>query len=430
MLDSIDFRQLSDQLRDVVSYSQNISSNVLNFDEIIEQWWANKRRFYALFRDSLIYEYNEPISISYDAEMQNAMFSQFISIALNYLDANEEVDDLRLWEDWMYENRDGFFTNTVNRPLEGTDMKKGMKLLKAFKFFDFSDETIRHLQDVASQVIQKTKIEGKLCLSIHPLDYMSISDNNMNWRSCHALDGEYRSGNLSYMIDSSTIVCYVKSYSDTQLERFPQGLLWNNKKWRVLLHVHDKSNIMYVNRQYPFASDELIRTVMGTAPIYNLGFGRASYYKDRGFRKINDLELEQNYFVLAGHIADPTKLCAGDTSSLQYNDFIFSPSYTPQFILPDKLMFYGPSSEDAIVSIGKRVPCPCGCGNYLEDSDSFICEKCRDQLDGIVSHCDDCGDEIYEDNGYCFNRETLMTLCRRCASALGITEGDGWTYIG
>lgn len=378
MLDNMILRQLSDQLRDVVSYSQEINASSLNFDGIIEQWWENKKRFYPLFGHSLIYEYDEPISISYDTEMQHAMFQQFISIAVNYLDEHQDDEEREIWTNWMYDNRDGFFTNTVNKSLEGTEMKKGMKLLKAFKFFDFSEETIRHLQDVASQIIQKTKIEGKLCLSIHPLDYMSISDNNMNWRSCHALDGEYRSGNLSYMIDPSTIVCYVKSFNDTQLTRFPRGLLWNNKKWRVLLHVHEQSNIMYVNRQYPFASDNLIHTMMRLTPIYNLGFGRGFYYKDHGFRKVNDFELEQNYFVLSGHVADPAKLCAGDDKSLQYNDFIFSPSYTPQFIISGKFMFYGPSPEDAVVQIGKRVPCPCGCGNYLEDSDSFVCEKCRD----------------------------------------------------
>ena len=28
-------------------------------------------------------------------------------------------------------------------------------------------------------------------------DYLSLSENAFNWRSCHALDGEYRAGNLS-----------------------------------------------------------------------------------------------------------------------------------------------------------------------------------------------------------------------------------------
>ena len=42
-------------------------------------------------------------------------------------------------------------------------------------------------------------MEGYLYLSIHPLDYLSISETNHGWRSCHALDGEYRNGNLSYL---------------------------------------------------------------------------------------------------------------------------------------------------------------------------------------------------------------------------------------
>ena len=71
---------------------------------------------------------------------------------------------------------------------------------------------------------------------MHPLDYLSLSENTYNWRSCHSLDGEYRAGNLSYMMDKSTVICYLKSNDDVILSNFGPEVKWNSKKWRVLLY--------------------------------------------------------------------------------------------------------------------------------------------------------------------------------------------------
>ena len=84
-------------------------------------------------------------------------------------------------------------------------------------------------------ILQEDKIEGTLCFSVHPLDFLSSSENTYNWRSCHSLDGEFCAGNLSYMADSATMICYLKSDKEEILPRFPEDIPWNNKKWRVFL---------------------------------------------------------------------------------------------------------------------------------------------------------------------------------------------------
>jgi hypothetical protein len=116
---------------------------------------------------------------------------------------------------------------------------KGMKLSKAFKYFVEDEGQLRIIQDVFSEMIQKNKVCGKLCISIHPLDYLSTSETTHNWRSCHALDGEYRAGGLAYMCDKTTVVCYIKSDEDAVLPRFPHHIKWNDKKWRMLLHMEE-----------------------------------------------------------------------------------------------------------------------------------------------------------------------------------------------
>lgn len=386
----IDFRLLKSQLEDVIVFSQRERYDIkkISCEEIIAEWWENKKRYCnMLMQGKLIWESPKPVSISYSSEMQENMFHQFMSSAINFLSRlGYHATQIEPWEDWIINNSKSFFSNTVTSidGCENTDMKIGMKLIKAFKYFDeFQDSEIRYLQDLASQVIQKTKVEGTLCISIHPLDYMTISENNMNWRSCHALDGEYRTGNLSYMIDPSTVVCYIKSNNYTQLNSFPPGMLWNNKKWRVLLHFQKDFNIVYVNRQYPFSSPDLIYELQCTDPMVYAGFNTFDKYcQNRGFKEVQEIPLSQNYLIYKNHILDPKEVCGGDDLSLQYNDFVYSPHYTPQFIKSNRRLCFAGDSESIIreckTDIGKRVKCPCCNKNYLEDSDSFICEYCRD----------------------------------------------------
>ena len=130
-----------------------------------------------------------------------------------------------------------FFEHTYNsKKLPPLETLNGMKLLRAFKFFISDPDVLRDLQDKASMILQETKLSGYFYVSIHPLDYLSQSETTYNWRSCHALDGEYRAGTLSYMQDNVSLVCYIASDEKKQLPRFPAEVPWYSKKWRMMLH--------------------------------------------------------------------------------------------------------------------------------------------------------------------------------------------------
>ena len=115
-----------------------------------------------------------------------------------------------------------------------------MKIGKALhKFFDVycSAEKLEWIIQELSRLIQENTISGRLCLSVHPLDFLSLSENQHKWRSCHALDGEYRGGNLSYMCDEVTVITYLKSKEDTILPHFPSDVPWNNKSYSIQITV-------------------------------------------------------------------------------------------------------------------------------------------------------------------------------------------------
>lgn len=106
---------------------------------------------------------------------------------------------------------------------------------------------------------------GILCFSVHPLDFLTLSENHSNWRSCHALDGEYRAGNLSYMVDKSTFICYVRSTAKASTPNLPDSEVWNNKKWRMLIYMSDNWDFMVAGRQYPLHLDSALSFIQERA---------------------------------------------------------------------------------------------------------------------------------------------------------------------
>lgn len=107
-----------------------------------------------------------------------------------------------------------------------------------------------------SRILNQKTVTGELCLSIHPLDYATASDNDNGWSSCMSWkeEGCYRLGTVEMMNSPKVICAYLKS--EVQ-EMYFDGYTWPSKKWRAWI-VIDKNGIM-CNRNYPYASDELSR---------------------------------------------------------------------------------------------------------------------------------------------------------------------------
>jgi len=253
---------IKDQFKKVLQFSQGVNNPQV--DELFNQWQQNKAEFIQLFNGNLIYEVPEPITFALSQDGKDKGLTSFARMI-------EDEYDFSLLKGineffWLMESYE-FYTNLTdkvysipyyddNGDLCEVNIPKGMKVLKALKLFPVSEDLIKEIQQKASMVMQRDKVKGTLCFSVHPLDYLSISENTLNWRSCHALDGDYRTGNLNYMADSTTIVCYLKTDKSTILPHFPEDVPWNNKKWRVLLFLSNNRELLFAGRPYPFFSLE------------------------------------------------------------------------------------------------------------------------------------------------------------------------------
>ena len=241
----------------VIQYSQGIEDPKLG--NLFTNWRENKKFFIERFGNKLIYTYPNKISVKLTPEEKNERLKSFI-FQVKYIHFYSILGEFI-----EQQGSESFFENKVSQEAyatNGTLIKTGTKLIKAFKHYIDSPTKLREIQDEASRLIQEDRVEGYLCFSVHPLDYLSMSDNTYNWHSCHSLKGEFRAGNLSYMQDPCTIVCYLRSeIAENKIPNFPEDILWNSKKWRMVLYMSEDHRMIFAGRQYPFDSSALMDVV-------------------------------------------------------------------------------------------------------------------------------------------------------------------------
>lgn len=425
------YNDVQEQFNKVISYSQGIPEP--ETDKLFADWLEAKRDFIEAFGGQLIYEWPEKVSFELGSREKSLRLDDFIGVLENRYENYDLAEFVRA-------NKEGFFSNQVVEPYttsKGDTIPKGMKLLRAFKFFESDANALEAEQNAASMIIQEDKIEGTLCLSVHPLDFLSTSENTHNWRSCHALDGEYRSGNLSHMIDHSTFICYLKSSKNEKLPNFPPDVPWNSKKWRVLFYMSDRWDMIFAGRQYPFCTETGLDFVKNKVfPRANLG--DFSSWIDKKYCGFKDKDVYSNfshsYVPVVDGLVALDELVINEPGSLQFNDVLSSSCYDALYAYKKVECFggykYAPMHKFTRFHVGGKCNCT-RCGKYpIEITSSFMCNDCEleygDSEDDMFAYCPCCGSRYYYDDGVwvegdeecvcpsCADRET--TICDCCGT--------------
>lgn len=129
------------------------------------------------------------------------------------------------------------------------------QMSKASKFFPSEsikfviDQMITTISFLIALEPKKLTENSTFVLSIHPMDYLTMSLNDCNWSSCASPEGEHFESAWSTMIDTVTMVAYLKSdKSDVKIgDNF-----WNNKKLRFLVHWdQERPEFIVCNKIYP-----------------------------------------------------------------------------------------------------------------------------------------------------------------------------------
>ncbi len=256
------------------------------------------------------------------------------------------------------------------------------RLAKEYNIPDW--EEVRQAQANALTV-KKTK--GTLCISIHPMDYITMSDNAENWDSCMnwSDDGGYRAGTVEMMNSEAVVVAYLKHPTNTF-----EG--WNSKTWRELYIVTPE--IITNIKGYPYINSWL-STYVATwlkelAETSGVGlyepeikrYGETDRNDDPWFKKNN-----VNVFFY---------------TNTMYNDC----GRCDQYMYLEK----GLHNRNININYSGTLNCMI-CGEPdtsvdFEETNSVVCLKCDSREEYYCDHCGDAMDreEVYfDDDGtpYC-----------------------------
>lgn len=380
---------IKEKFKQVIEHSQSIEN--INVDILFENWYKAKQQIIDAFHGQYVYEV-EKISLPLSQGSKELFYEEFKDICAftfknrdlaQFLDSEVTVEE--------------FFSNKADKDLQYNDIKipKGMKIVKSFKFFESDKEVLNNIQSAASQIIQGDRLEGILCFSVHPLDFLSLSENASNWHSCHSLFGDYRAGNLAYMQDKSTIICYIKSEKNTQIPGFP--FEWNNKKWRTLFHLSNAKQMIMLNRQYPFDLQEEILEQFRQKFIDIIQLNRWDYTgwkKDNIFDTVGSISLMERHIAIGGRIYTLDEVIEKPSTPLFYNDLEWNGSFMPKVSFYRNVDIGGPWMFKDKIEMGKDVKClKCNKEN-ITATKYMTCANCTDEP-VARAYCANCESEIY-----------------------------------
>jgi hypothetical protein len=159
-------------------------------------------------------------------------------------------------------------------------IQPGTKIIKAWgKVIDyfkddypFNLKVFEEFKKKYAIIMTEKKITTTFCISIHPMDYITMSDNNSNWESCmNWMDkGCYHTGTIEMMNSNNVLCCYFLNPNKSNLFVFDKETIdektgeligvWNNKAWRQLFYI--TKDIIMGGKAYPYASKDITLTIL------------------------------------------------------------------------------------------------------------------------------------------------------------------------
>lgn len=253
--------------------------------------------------------------------------------------------------------------------------------------FSFNiEETFEALRLKHSTILNTKTREANLYISIHPLDYITMSDNCEDWTSCMSWenDGEYHQGTIEMMNSASVIVAYIPSTTRNQYN-------WNSKIWRKLYIV--TPDFICGIKGYPYEIDTIDNYVFEM--IAEL---RPNHYIPRAFSL---------YYELVS-LDSGTFRCDFETN-LMYNDFLWK--CTRNIYFSESFLSQVDTSTNIYYNYSGVSQCM-HCGLTSDEKEGHFREHSRYccSCDGVIQ-CEVCGDWHYEGEVECVDGKTI---CRDC----------------
>jgi len=316
---------------------------------------------------------------------------------------------------------------------KGVNLTKGCSIMKAFKklldYYDIDTEYYEQFRIFMSMINNDGISNAKVTLSIHPLDFMTMSDNNSNWSSCMSwkTNGCYHIGTIEMMNSPYVLVAYIENSDPFTLV---DDITWNNKRWRQLFYINDDIEIS--GKAYPYSCDALSKKILDViAELSKKNLHRT--YKT-GIQKYEDMcdsfEINgqdfsnfcENEYIdeyIYEHIPENGDILA---TGIMYNDFYNDNHYT-------YFCRRNPHTKIRVINLNEE-PARClKCNNDLstwEHMSSDFKEGYEDDFNSRYENscypiCTDCKsdyecEQCWNTNPFCIEYEGEK-YCKDCAHA-------------
>lgn len=226
------------------------------------------------------------------------------------------------------------------------------------------------------------QVKKTALLSVHPCDYLEMSNRNNSWSSCHCLtDGGYSAGTLSYMNDGVSMIFY------TVDENVTSDYYKAPKRTREVFCYGD--GVLLQSRLYPKTHDEATKDV----------------YRNIVQQTITACLNVPNLWILKKEQTAVDQYCQTHSDAMHYTDYTYN-DYKANVSLLKSVY-----DENNNIYIGYTAYCV-DCSEELREPDGIACEYCG----GNRCTCADCGETIYEDNVRWVGGEPY---CNDCVSYCG-----------
>ena len=366
-------------------------------DYILREWNKSKQTLFNIFGEKLMLE--KEIEIEDGANKKISEINNYLSSlnpGTNFINSVRKLFEFnstyfentyatynltranqlftnRVAKEFSYRNKDG---KVIKVPEGAKVMRVLQKIAKEFDLPDF--EIFRnHISRITE--IRKSKI--KFTLSIHPLDYMTMSDNANGWESCMNWTqgpGSYRAGTIEMMNSPVVVVAYITTKPYYPANTF---IKWTSKSWRELIIVHP--NTICSVKSYPYYNISFDKALVNwladlveekTEWRYNRKKPQESLESCSDIKAWQDKEDKDNYFLL--HF---------ETNEM-YNDFGNTDNYGIFSINPPDNKYH-----TSTINYSGLMTCMCcgeNCGWY-DNTEAVICEDCEPS-----TYCYCCGERV------------------------------------
>lgn len=400
---------------------------VCDIDYYLRYWAQHKTKLYHLLGDQLI------VKIPYKKELDDLQMRviweknlnlkvhpifEYIKKIINFFIANSNSnteEDFNLLYRTLYKTTSPWIADKIGIELKvkikdkTIQFTKNMKPLKAISkiisFFKKIETTSENeIKDIDKEYedfrIHHSRwkderiFKGNLVFSIHPMDFLTMSDNNSDWSSCMSWvkEGCYRIGTVEMMNSNNVMCVYLESLSTPFVFDAENHLEWNNKKWRELFYI--TKDIILCGVEYPYSNKDLsstaldfLRTLAKDNMHWKYAFGPEPYKDMRYINSREDINRVRDFIDMG---ATKKHNIIFSTEGM-YNDFMEKSI--------ENMCVRNKVKKNKVISISGPTVCAC-CGdasileyNYNYDDEEpygntgdVYCEECKGE--NTCSNCE------------------------------------------